>query len=144
MINYAPVTIQRLLSVSVFLTFWLSVSVYAFTSAPINVALPGLFFFVIFAFLPSLAAWVIIQNVNDRKIVLALLVAVAAFVTFVGIWLLQLYAIVGYAVTQPKHKIEGLLNNFYVFNYQFLWIGMKVALLVLVVTMAFRRQIWKS
>ena len=70
---------------------------------------------------------------------MACIALLAALVAFCVTWLLQLHAVVQYALSQSSVQVEGLVSNFYVFTNQILPCGLDVAGFCLFVAIVLNR-----
>ena len=108
-----------------------AVAVCVFAFRPTDVQFPSFIFFLIYCSLPCLGSLFLVLSAHSKAVVQKVMRFIAAIALFFTVWLIQLWLLVQYAVTQPNEHLEGLLSNFYVFSHIFLVRGLVADVVVL-------------
>jgi hypothetical protein len=110
-----------------------------FSSRPGEVVFPGFAFFAGFAALPCLVSFLLVHHFGRPSLRKAGVSLASGLAAFLITWLIELYAIAQWAVTQPSSQVEGLISNFHVFAHVFLSRGLGMAALFLLVMVVLNR-----
>lgn len=111
----------------------------AFLSRPGDVVFPGFAFFAGFAALPCLVSFLLVHHFGRRTLRKAGVSLASGLAAFWITWLLELYAVAQWAVTQSSSHVEGLISNFYVFAHVFLSRELGMAALFLLAIVVLKR-----